>query len=54
MMAYLNRAQLTVTPAQLVWRKFPKEMFSPVIYKETVELMDYRNLIKNPKYRPLY
>ena len=29
-------------------------MFIAVLDKDTVELMDYRNLIKNPKYRPLY
>ena len=54
MLAYVNRAQLAVTPAQLVRRKFPKEIFSDVLDEDTVELMEYRNIMKNPKYRPLY
>ena len=29
-------------------------MLSSVLYEDTGELMEYRKLIKNPKYRPLY
>ena len=54
MLAYVNREKLTVTPAQLARRKFPKEMLSAVLDEDTGELMEYRKLMKNPKYRPLY
>ena len=53
MLAYVNRSQLIVTPAQLVRQKFPKEMLSAVLDKNMGELMEYRNLMKNPNYRPL-
>ena len=42
MLASMNRAQLTVTPAQLVQRKFLKEMLSDVLDKDTGELMESR------------
>ena len=54
MLASVNRAQLTVTPAQLARRKFLKEMLSAVLDEDTGELVEYRKLMKNPKYRPLY
>ena len=54
MLASVNRAHLTVTPAQLERWKFPKEMLSVVLDEYTGELMNYRKLMKNPKYRPLY
>ena len=54
MLAYVNIEQLTVTPVQLAWRKFPKEILSVVLDEDTGEIMDYRKLIKNPKYHPLY
>ena len=53
-MDYTNRAHLTVTLTQLARRKFPKEMISTVLDENTGELMEYRNLMKNPKYCPLY
>ena len=54
MLAYVNRAQLIVTPAQLVWRKFLKKMISYVLDEDIREIMDDIKLIKNPKYLPLY
>ena len=44
MLAYLNRAQMTVAPSQLAPQKFPKEMLSYVLDENTGELMDYKNL----------
>ena len=54
MLAHVNREQLTVTPAQFARRKFPKDMLSSVLDKDTGEFMEYRKLMRNPKYRPLY
>ena len=54
MMAYVNRAHLTVTPTQFVQQKFTKEMPIFVLDEDTGKLMEYRKLINNPKYRPLY
>ena len=54
MLASVNRAQLIVTLAKLARRKFQKEMLSAVLDKDMGELMDYRKLMKNPKYLPLY
>ena len=54
MLAHVNRAKWTVTPAHLVQLELPKEIISAVLDEETGELMEYRNIINNPKYRPLY
>ena len=54
MLDHVNRAQRKVTSEQLAQRKFPKEMLSDVLDKETGELVEYKKLRKNPKYRPLY
>ena len=35
-------------------RRFPIEMINAVINKETWELMEYNNIMKNPKYHKLY
>ena len=35
-------------------RKFPKWMLSAVLDEDTGEVMEYRNLMKNPKYSPIY
>ena len=54
MLAFVHVAQLKVTQANLAQRKFPKEIISAVLDKDTGLLMEYQNLMKNPKYRPLY
>ena len=54
MLASANRTHLTVTPSQLARKKFPKEMLSTVLDEDTEELMEYRKLMNNTKYRPLY
>ena len=53
MLAYVNREQLTVTPAQLTRREFLKDMLSDVLVENTGKLMEYRKRMKNPKYRHL-
>ena len=35
-------------------RKFPKEALAAVLNEETGELIEYRHLITNPKYRPTW
>ena len=35
-------------------RKFPKEALAAVLNEETGELMEYRHLVANPKYREIY
>ena len=47
-------AHLKVTPAQLVQWQFSKEIISAVLDEDTGELIEYRSIMKNPKYRPLY
>ena len=54
MLASMNRAKLTVTPEQLARWKYPKEIFSAVLDKDTGKFMKYQRLINNPKYCPLY
>jgi len=46
--------QLNVSPRNLASRRFPFEMINAVLDKDTGELMEYRHLMKNPKYRQLY
>ena len=43
-----------LSPLLLSNRKFPIEMISDVLDEDTCELMEYRGLMKNPKYRKLY
>ena len=39
---------------QLTSRRYPVEMINAVLNEETGELMEYRHIMKNPKYRQLY
>ena len=54
MLEYLNVAQQKLTQYWLAQRNFPLEIISAVLNKDTGELMEYRKLRKNPKYRNLY
>ena len=58
MLACAYVAQLNATPKALSQRRFPITIINAVINavldKDTGELMEYRRLMKNPKYRPLY
>ena len=54
MMASVHVAQMKFTPEKLAKRTFTKEMTIDVLDEDTGKLMEYRRLMKNPKYRPLY
>ena len=41
-------------PRNLASQKFPFKMINAVLDEDTWELMEYRHLVKNPKYRQLY
>ena len=50
--ADVNRDRLS--PRRLASRYFPIEMINAVLDEDTGELMEYRAVMRNPKYRPLY
>ena len=54
MMVYLNAAQRKIAPDRLAQRKFPLEILSAVVNKDTGYLIEYQKLMKNQKYRNLY
>jgi hypothetical protein len=54
MLACAEVYQLKLSPQSLASQKFPLEMLYAVLDKDTGELMEYRALMKNPKYRKLY
>ena len=43
-------AQTKLYPKQLTSRRFPVEMINAILNEETGELMEYRHIMKNPKY----
>ena len=43
-----------VSPKHLASRRFPSDMLNAVLDNNTRELMEYRHLMKNSKYRNLY
>ena len=47
-------SQLKLLPKILATRRFPIEMINAVLNEETEELMEYRHIMKTPKYRELY
>ena len=46
--------QLPMSPKHLAQRKYPRKMINAVLNQETGEIMEYRQVINNPKYRELY
>jgi hypothetical protein len=54
MLSCADVSQLKVSPRTLASRCFPFEMINAVLDEDTGELMEYRHLMKNPKYRQLY
>ena len=54
MLACVDIAQLRLSPAALSGRRFPIEMLNAVLDEDTGELMEYRALMKHPRYRTLY
>ena len=49
-----NAMQLTMSPQKLAQRNYPSEMINAVLNQQTGELTEYRQVMKNPKYRALY
>ena len=45
---------MKLSPKQLSSLRFPIEMINTVLNEETGELMEYRHIMKNLKYRQLY
>ena len=43
-----------MSPQHLASRCFPSDILNAVLDNDTGELMEYRHLMKNPKYRILY
>ena len=50
----ININQSSFTSQQAVSRKYPKEALAAVLNEETGELMEYRYLIADPKYRKIW
>ena len=51
MLRMINIQGNNITPKQAASRLLPKEVLAEVLNEETGELMEYRHLIANPKYR---
>ena len=54
MFAAADIRQGALSPKLLANRRFLTEMINAVLDEDTGELMEYRAVMKNPKYRPLY
>ena len=54
MLACAKIAQLDLAPKRLASRSFPLEILYAVLNEDTGELMEYRALMRNPKYQTLY
>ena len=51
MLHFLATRHIGITTAQATQRRYPPDMLHAVLNDETGELMEYRHLIANPKYR---
>ena len=51
MLSCCETCQTSFSARALTTRRFPKEVLAAVLNKETGELMEYRHLVGNPKYR---
>ena len=54
MLSCINLNETILQPKSLANRKFPRAMLNAVLDEETGELMEYRHLVKNPKYREIW
>ena len=54
MLASFEIGQQTDNARTLARRQYPKEVLAAVLNKDTDEVMEYRHLISNPKYRALW
>ena len=51
---YVKVTQVPLQPARLAQRKFPMEMLNAVLNNDTGELMEMRQLMRNPKYAAVW
>ena len=54
MLTYLNMGTRQVLPRRLAQTRFPLEILGAVLDKDTGELMEYRKIMRKPKYRQIY
>ena len=54
MLACAEIAQIDLAPKSLASWRFPLEMIYTVLNEDTGELMEYRAIMSNPKYRTMY
>ena len=54
MLACANVMWLPMSPKNLAQRKYPREIINTVLNQATGEMMEYRQVMKNPKYQELY
>ena len=54
MLAIIQLQQTEISARTLAYRKFPRYMLNVVLNKDTGELMEYRHLIGDPKYREIW
>ena len=54
MLTCATLAQMNLSPKQLPSCRFSIEIINAVLNEETGKLMEYRHIMKNPKYRQLY
>ena len=54
MLSCCDTRQKAMSAQTLMSRRFPKELLAAVLNEETIKPMEYRHLIRNPKYRNLW
>ena len=54
MLSCATISQFQLSPRIIASRRFPVDMLNAVLNKEMGELMEYRQVMKCPKYRKLY
>ena len=54
MLASIQLQQTEMNARTLASRKFPRHMLNAVLNEDTGELMEYRHLIGDPKYREIW
>ncbi len=54
MLACAEISQHRLAPQELASQKIPIKMINTVLNEDTGELMEYRSLMKDPKYQNLY
>ena len=54
MLSCIDISQVKMDPKKLVSQCFSKEVINAVLDKDTGDLLEYRHLIDNPKYREIW